>query len=150
MPRASSTSALPARLVAARLPCLATGTPAAEAIRAAPVDRLRLAEPSPPVPQVSSKIGKLWAPGLIPARIAAAAAAITLHVSLPVCRNAIRNAAMLAGLHAPANMASNTRRTVAGESPPGAVISAKTSLNLGISALTASQASSRSGEGHDQ
>ena len=54
-PRAASTSAEPLRLVMPRLPCLATGTPAAAATRAAAVEMLKVCEPSPPVPQVSIK-----------------------------------------------------------------------------------------------
>ncbi len=52
-PKAASTSAEPLRLVAARLPCLATATPAAAVTRAAAVLMLNVAERSPPVPQVS-------------------------------------------------------------------------------------------------
>src|SRR5580693_6449575 len=53
-PRASSTSALPHRDDAARLPCLATGHPAPAATRAAAVEMLKVPAPSPPVPQVST------------------------------------------------------------------------------------------------
>ncbi len=53
-PRAASTSALPERLETERLPCLATGTPAAAATRAAAVEMLNVPRPSPPVPQVST------------------------------------------------------------------------------------------------
>jgi hypothetical protein len=41
MPSASITSALPARLDTARLPCLATGTPQLAATIAAAVDRFK-------------------------------------------------------------------------------------------------------------
>ena len=54
MPRASRTSAEPHLLVTARLPCLATLTPAAAATRAAAVEMLKVFAPSPPVPQVST------------------------------------------------------------------------------------------------
>ena len=53
IPSASSTSALPLLLVMARLPCLATVTPAAEHTRATVVDILKVLSPSPPVPQTS-------------------------------------------------------------------------------------------------
>ena len=52
-PRAASTSAEPLRLEIARLPCLATGTPAAAVTSAAAVLTLNVRQPSPPVPQVS-------------------------------------------------------------------------------------------------
>ena len=53
-PRASSTSAAPHLLVEARLPCFATGTPAAEATRAETVEILKELALSPPVPTISS------------------------------------------------------------------------------------------------
>ena len=56
-PRAASASADPVRLVTARLPCLATGTPAAATTSAAAVLMLNVPEPSPPVPQVSMQGG---------------------------------------------------------------------------------------------
>ena len=52
-PSAESTSAEPLRLVTARLPCLATGTPAAAVTSAAVVLMLNSFELPPPVPQVS-------------------------------------------------------------------------------------------------
>ena len=52
-PSASSTSAEPDRDVIARLPCFATGTPAAATTRAAVVEMLNVPLPSPPVPHVS-------------------------------------------------------------------------------------------------
>ena len=53
MPSASRTSADPDRDVIARLPCLATGTPAAAATSAAVVEMLNVPLPSPPVPTTS-------------------------------------------------------------------------------------------------
>ena len=53
MPSASSTSALPAAEETARLPCLATGTPAPATTNAVVVEMLKVCSPSPPVPQVS-------------------------------------------------------------------------------------------------
>ena len=52
-PSASSTSAEPDFDVIARLPCLATGTPAAATTSAAVVEMLNVPEPSPPVPTTS-------------------------------------------------------------------------------------------------
>ncbi len=53
-PHASSRSADPHRPDAARLPCLATRTPAAATTSAATVETLNVPAPSPPVPQVST------------------------------------------------------------------------------------------------
>jgi len=53
-PSASNTSAAPHLLDAPRLPCFATGTPAADAIIAAVVEMLKECDPSPPVPTISS------------------------------------------------------------------------------------------------
>jgi hypothetical protein len=52
-PRASSVSAAPALELAARLPCLATGTPQAATTRLTAVETLSVWCPSPPVPQTS-------------------------------------------------------------------------------------------------
>ena len=46
------------RLVAARLPCLTTGTWQAAATIAAAVEMLRVPAPSPPVPHVSSRVSR--------------------------------------------------------------------------------------------
>ena len=53
-PKASRTSADPHLLVMPRLPCLATGTPAAATTKADAVETLKLPLASPPVPQVST------------------------------------------------------------------------------------------------
>ncbi len=58
IPIASKTSALPHRLEADRLPCLATGRPQAATTTAAPLDRFKVWEPSPPVPHVSTTTGR--------------------------------------------------------------------------------------------
>ena len=54
-PSASSTSAAPEDDDAARLPCLATGTPAAAVTTAAIVEMLTVCAPSPPVPTMSTQ-----------------------------------------------------------------------------------------------
>jgi hypothetical protein len=123
MPSDSSTSALPERLVAARLPCLATRTPHAAATSAAPVDKFKLPEPSPPVPQVSSSFGKSCTTGTIAARIAAAAAATISAVS-PRWRSATKIPPICDGVQAPAKMASNTARVVASLKPRSLISSA--------------------------
>ena len=53
-PNRSSTSADPQSEVTDRLPCLATGSPAAAATKATAVETLIDPDPSPPVPQVSA------------------------------------------------------------------------------------------------
>jgi len=55
-PRASSTSAEPHLLLTARLPCFTTGAPAPAATIAAAVLMLNVNAPSPPVPQVSTRV----------------------------------------------------------------------------------------------
>src|SRR6478735_3592992 len=52
-PSSLSTSAEPEREEIARLPCLATGTPAPATTKAVQVETLKVPLPSPPVPQVS-------------------------------------------------------------------------------------------------
>ena len=54
-PSSSSTSALPHRLETDRLPCLATGIPAPATTKDAAVEMLNVPDPSPPVPQRSSR-----------------------------------------------------------------------------------------------
>ena len=53
-PSEASTSAAPERDDSARLPCLATGTPAPATMKAAQVETLTDPEPSPPVPTIST------------------------------------------------------------------------------------------------
>jgi len=53
----SSRSALPERLETERLPCFTTRTPAAATSSAAPVERLKLPDASPPVPTTSTAGG---------------------------------------------------------------------------------------------
>ena len=95
-PKCSSTSAEPQRELMDRLPCLATCTPAPAITNAATVETLKVPEPSPPVPQVSTrasiatggasaKIGVAWR------RIAVAKPTNSSTVS-PFMRNAVSNA----------------------------------------------------------
>ena len=53
-PSASSTSAEPQVPLDERLPCLATGTPQAATTKDTTVEMLKVPQPSPPVPQVST------------------------------------------------------------------------------------------------
>src|SRR2546426_11553634 len=54
-PRAAKTSALPHKLLAARLPCFATGKPAPAITKAAAVETLKGVAQLDPVPAVSMK-----------------------------------------------------------------------------------------------
>ncbi len=80
-PTASRTSALPHVLDAARLPCLATGTPQPATMKAAAVEMLIVCELSPPVPTMSSTSGKPWSTRTLRSRIARAAPTISSTVS---------------------------------------------------------------------
>lgn len=81
-PSASSTSALPDLLETLRLPCLATLAPAAADTNMVAVEILKVCEPSPPVPTISTKFElsatSTWRAN---SRITVAAAAISPIVS---------------------------------------------------------------------
>ena len=87
-PSASSTSAAPDLEDAARLPCFATGTPAAAMTMDAVVEILKELAPSPPVPTISSTF-ILWSSLTQWERIPAADAVISSIVS-PFMDNAVR------------------------------------------------------------
>src|SRR6476659_8667587 len=87
-PSAPSTSAAPDFDDSARLPCLATGTPAPATISAAQVETLYEPEASPPVPTTSMASGGA-ATLVILERIVLAAPVISSTVS-PRTRSAIR------------------------------------------------------------
>ena len=81
-PSASSTSALPDFDDTPRLPCLATFAPAAAATNIEAVEMLKVCEPSPPVPTISTKCGLSGTCTLLAnSRITCAAAAISPMVS---------------------------------------------------------------------
>ena len=69
-----------------RLPCLATGTPAAAVTMAAAVEILKVFEPSPPVPQVSISPERRVRMGVIFFRMAEAAPATSSTVSPFSCK----------------------------------------------------------------
>ena len=98
-PKASSTSALPQDPETARLPCLATLSPAAAATKAAAVDTLKLHLPSPPVPAVSTSVPTTSTFSAF-SRITVAMPAISSGVS-PLARRAARNAPNWAGVDSP-------------------------------------------------
>jgi hypothetical protein len=98
-PSASSTSAEPERLVAERLPCLATGQPAPAAISAAVVEMLNVVGP-PPVPAVSTTPGTSSSTCAASERIVRANPTSSETVS-PLARREIRKAAVCTSLARP-------------------------------------------------
>src|SRR5579871_2871800 len=104
-PSAESTSAAPEREDSARLPCLATGTPAPATMKAAQVDTLTDPEPSPPVPTTSMAPGGALTRSIL-ARTAATAPVISSTVS-PRTRSAINSPPSCEGVASPDIMRSN-------------------------------------------
>src|SRR5436190_1368578 len=106
-PIASSTSAEPHADDAARLPCLATRTPAPATTRAARVEMLTVPERSPPVPHVSttgppgpsSGMSTVWANRSIVRARAASSAAVS-----PLDRSATAKPAIWASVASPARI----------------------------------------------
>src|SRR5207248_4239027 len=99
-PRASSTSALPHALDAARFPCLATRPPAAAVTIALTVEMLKLLERSPPVPTMSIA-SDATVTRTATSRSAEAQPAISSIVSPRMCR-AASSAPSCAGVASPA------------------------------------------------
>ncbi len=101
MPNSASTSALPDLEVIARLPCLATVTPAAAATSATVVEILNVPSLSPPVPQTSSisrpRVSSSSGTGSALSRSSLANAAISAVVS-PLVASAVRNLALASGV----------------------------------------------------
>src|SRR3954469_1238546 len=98
-PSASSTSADPDDDDAARLPCLATGTPAAAATTAAIEEMLTVWAPSPPVPTMSTQSIDSCT-GVACASISAARPA-TSSADSPLARSATAKAATWTGVASP-------------------------------------------------
>src|SRR5690606_26138277 len=92
----------------ARLPCLATGTPAPATTSDAPVEMLSVPAPSPPVPTMSMALSGA-STGTILRRMIETAAAISPTVS-PLTRMPIRNAPIWEGVASPDMMVSITSR----------------------------------------
>ena len=105
-PSASSTSAEPERLVAERLPCLATAQPAAAAISAAVVETLNVERP-PPVPAVSTRSVRLVVTGVANERIVRARPASSWTVS-PFVRSAMSRPAICVSEASPDMMTAST------------------------------------------
>ena len=135
-PSASSTSALPQRLVAERLPCLATVTPAPAAIRAAAVEMLKVWAPSPPVPQVSRMTSASTSTFSTRSVMARAMPTISSAVS-PFTRSAESRAAVWASPTPPPMISSTTPRASSSRRSPPALSVAKAweRMSLGIVAV---------------
>src|SRR6266550_3307847 len=99
-PSASSTSALPQALDAARFPCFATRPPAAATTSELTVEMLKLFERSPPVPTMSIA-SPVTVTLTATSRSAVANPAISSTLSPRVC-NAARSAPSCAGVASPA------------------------------------------------
>src|SRR5258708_26919966 len=98
-PSEESTSAAPERDDSARLPCLATGTPAPATIKEAQVETLTEPEPSPPVPTTSTALPGALTRSIL-ARIADTAPVISSTVS-PRTRSAINSPPICEGVASP-------------------------------------------------
>ena len=103
-PSAASTSALPQRLLAARLPCFATGNPAPAITNAAAVETLKVFAQLEPVPAVSTKTSCSDLMCTARSRIASARPASSATVS-PLSLSAINAAAICASLASSRNSA---------------------------------------------
>src|SRR5229473_8422493 len=98
-PSAISTSAEPDRDDRARLPCLATGTPAPATMKAAQVEMLNEPDASPPVPTTSIASAGASTVSILP-RMVATAPVISSTVS-PRMRRPIRKPPICAGVASP-------------------------------------------------
>src|SRR4030088_359986 len=98
-PSEASTSAAPERDDSARLPCLATGTPAPATRKEAQVETLTEPEPSPPVPTTSTASAGALTRSIL-ARIADTAPVISSTVS-PRTRRAINSPPIGEGVASP-------------------------------------------------
>src|SRR5258706_3399114 len=97
--REDNPSAAPERDDSARLPCLATGTPAPATMNEAQVETLTEPEPSPPVPTTSTASAGALTRSIL-ARIADTAPVISSTVS-PRTRSAISNPPICEGVASP-------------------------------------------------
>src|SRR3954454_16328935 len=105
-PSASSTSADPDMPVALRLPCLATGQPAAAATSAAVGETLNVGRP-PPVPAVSRRSSRPASTGVASSRMVRARPASSSTVS-PLARRPMRKAAISISEASPRMTSSST------------------------------------------
>src|ERR687890_2025909 len=129
-PRASRTSAEPAWLVAARLPCLAITTPAPRATNAAAVEILMVPFASPPVPQVSTT--PTGAATFSEKRRMARAKPTISPTDSPRTRRAVNRAAVTAGLTVPSMISSSARSDSPAESGSPAAAFLRVSRSKGL------------------
>ena len=125
-PNASSTSALPQELLMARLPCLATLSPAPATTKAAAVEMLIVLALSPPVPQVSTR-GPATTTGTALALIARASPMISSTVS-PLSLSAVTKAPICAGVASPAIISPITEAA-------SSIVSERPETNIEIASL---------------
>src|SRR5690606_39179772 len=98
MPAASSRSALPLLPDTARLPCLATLPPPAATTKDAALETLKMFMPSPPVPQLSTRVAPGTRTGVASSRMTSTAPTISSMLSL-FMRRPMRKAPICASVH---------------------------------------------------
>src|SRR5262245_56606563 len=98
-PSACSTSAAPDFDDSARLPCLATGTPAPATTNAAQVEMLNDPDASPPVPTTSTASGGASTPSILERMVVTAP--VILSTVSPRTRNAISKPPICEGVASP-------------------------------------------------
>jgi len=130
-PSAARTSAAPQREESARLPCLATGTPAPATMKAAQVEMLNEPDASPPVPTTSMASAGASTTSIF-ARMVRTAPVISSTVS-PRTRSAINNPPICEGVASPDIMRSKAWAD-------SSSVSAAPLATLAMSALSSSMA----------
>ena len=133
-PRAAKTSAAPERDESARLPCLATGTPAPATIKAAQVEILNEPEASPPVPTMSTASAGADTRSIF-SRIAVTAPVISSTVS-PRTRNASKSPPIWDGVASPAIIVWKPRAASSRVNAPPVAALAISPLNSSVTLLS--------------
>src|SRR5690348_1636129 len=131
-PKAESTSAAPERDDKARLPCLATGTPAPATMSAAQVEILNEPEASPPVPTTSIASGGACTRSIL-ARMTLTAPVISSTLS-PRTRSAIRSPPICDGVASPDIICSKAAAASSRESAAPVATLAMSDLNSIVTA----------------
>ena len=144
-PSAPSTSAAPERDDSARLPCLATGTPAPATMKAAQVEMLNEPEASPPVPTTSMASAGALTRSIF-SRIAVTAPVISSTVS-PRTRSAMSSPPICEGVASPDIMVSNPRAASSRLSVAPVAALAINPLNSSVTSASLQHAPRRAGAG---
>src|SRR5262245_17445857 len=144
-PSAPSTSAAPEREESARLPCLATGTPAPATMKAAQVEMLNEPDASPPVPTTSMASGGALTRSIF-SRIAVTAPVISSTVS-PRTRSAINRPPICEGVASPDIMVSKPRAASSRVSAAPVAALAINPLSSSVTSGLLQHASRRTGAG---